>query len=1070
MSYGSALWLVLVQRHWRAKWRAKLDKRAVAVPVVNVPTIDTAVRPRRLRKVALEGEERAQLLGRLHSVASEFGGLERLILLVNELAPLELAEVSATLFRDDLRDLARDMVARQRRSELNEATDWEEAWKWVSPRVQTFLLHGFSLQIEHDAQSNRSATALRRAFTGRLSLLFDMLHLTQPKANQPKHVALSTVSPRVPKSTLIEILAGLNHSDSAEVGRKRRTLGAAQARATHSPPCAASAVLMRVRTVPLSQRHPHCATQVSPARTAAIIEVVGDERALLVAVDNCDLPDLHFINKVLFLLLKPSDFNEQMALHGLAMRDIRSLDSGDLIDLSDAEHAAFSGFEGYIMETALNESQHMHGWSAKVETEQLKLAAQDGSFAPAFQRRNLGKQLHRKYERIVGTNGRVELHYASTPTNAGAATPKEGDVVTTLVPWQVGTPLELMAAGTAVQILGVLDGAMVVRSETTGGVGVVPAHVVVSGAPAVSAKQWASMESGSTMPKVDDAAARLERMWAAPNQRPTASSSYDASAFSSATNATTTSSIPAAASTPPSAAARTAEAAAAAKAKAKAKAEAEAAAATSQELVAWLLLAGASRPEPAGTEVVLHDAYPEWGRAVVQPLERSGEVVNVLCIEGRLAPGPFGCGNLLQWRKVSGGGDKSLLLDRLDGPVFGPNAPCFLVFSTPQLAASEHQHAFIFESSVARDHAVRMLEGAADSGVADGKETEAATATPTSANPAAASTSAPDDSGFATASHNGRQSHKWSNNSCYMDSSMEVFAAPQRWLLHLRGGASDATAPPLLPMPPPRTFNAYPYDEKNMDGRFEVHVSLDTSLAAWWGAKQLIYHAAAPVEAGEIARLSELRDRVRRDYELGCLKARTERELEIELHRGMTTFGSAHGALVVLLGAAGQHFLRVTTTPTCPVCRTAVRNPPLLSAAPLSILITASELAGANGDPFTALTEQLQCSQLQPVTRKCTQCFRTAQFENVPYSSINEARIRRIHTACACACTLHACCMHCTSIVHARCVHCMCVHVHGAARAWSCTCMELRTLCVHCKCTTSAPPHRARGQRSFSST
>ena len=245
VTYGSSLWLALIQRRWRAMRQARLEQRAaVASPVVDTPTIETIARPRRLRKVALEGEERAQLLGRLQSVASEFGGLERLILLVNELAPLELAEVSATLFRDDLRVFAQDMVARQRRLELNESTDWEEVWRLVPPRVRTFLLHGFSLQFEHDALSKPSATALRRAFTGRLSLLFDMLYLTQPQANQPKHVALSTVASRIPKSTLLELLAGLNHSASAETGRKRRTLGAAQVHAAHSLPLAHLAPLL----------------------------------------------------------------------------------------------------------------------------------------------------------------------------------------------------------------------------------------------------------------------------------------------------------------------------------------------------------------------------------------------------------------------------------------------------------------------------------------------------------------------------------------------------------------------------------------------------------------------------------------------------------------------------------------------------------------------------------------------------------------------------------------------------------------------------------------------------------
>ena len=781
---------------------------------------------------------------------------------------------------------------------------------------------------------------------------------------------------------------------------------------------------------------------MSPARTAAIIEAVGDKHALLVAVDNCDLQgDLHFINKVLFLLSKPSEFNEQMALHGLVMRDIRSLDLVDLVDLADAERTAFSRFEDYVMETALNESHHTPGWSAKVENEQMKLAAQDGSYAPAFKRRNLGKQPHREYERVVGAGGCIELHWALTPNNTAAVSPQDGDVVATLVPWQVGTPLELIAAGTAVRIVGVLDGAIMVCSETTGSVGVVPAHVVVSGAPTVSVKQWASMESGSTMSKVDDAAAaRHARMWAA-------TSSCDASTLSSATT-TTTSSIPAAAATATAAAAATAATAAAAAAAAvtaavataaaaaavKAKA---AAAAASQELVAWLLLAEAPRPEAVGTEVILHDTYSVWGKAVVQPLERSGEVVNVLCVEGRFTVASFWCGKLLQWRKFGGGPsvDKCILLDRLDGPVFGPIAPCFLEFLTPQLAASEHQHAYIFESSAARDHAVRML-GAAGVAV-NRKESEAtgasscnistcgaATATFTSSNPAAASTSAPDGSGGGAASLNRRQSHVWRLNSCYLDVGLQVWEVIQRWLLHERGGASDATAPPLLPMPPPRSFNAYPYDEKNMDGSFEVNISLGTSLDAWWGMKQRIYHAEEPVEAGDITRLSELRDGVRREYELGCVKARTEVELEVDLSRGMTEFGSALGPLLALLVAAGQHFLRVTDRPTCPVCR-AVRNPPLLSAAPLSILITASELAGANGDPFAALTERLECSQLQPGARQCEKCHESVHFEMVPNSSINEARIHHIYTAF----TLHARCMHCTPC--ALQVHCKCTIAQG---------------------------------------
>jgi hypothetical protein len=107
-----------------------------------------------------------------------------------------------------------------------------------------------------------------------------MLHLVRPQANQPKHTALAVVAPRLPKSKLLELLYSLNHAASDDAGSRRRLLGGAQAAA---------------------------------ARVRAAIDMAGTDHALHAVVDNCDIGDLHFANKLLTFVKKPADFDEQFA-------------------------------------------------------------------------------------------------------------------------------------------------------------------------------------------------------------------------------------------------------------------------------------------------------------------------------------------------------------------------------------------------------------------------------------------------------------------------------------------------------------------------------------------------------------------------------------------------------------------------------------------------------------------------------------------------------------------------------------------------------------------------------------
>ena len=161
--------------------------------------------------MVLKSQEQAEsTVARLRGTVLEFGGLERLVLLLDALEPRELAEVNAALFREDLRGLAQDIVQRKRRGELNEDADWDELWAQLPLRIATFLLHALAPDFESrgnvDSRGNVAETepaSLRRAFSGRMSIVQDMLHLVRPQANQPKHIALAVVAPRLPKSKLL---------------------------------------------------------------------------------------------------------------------------------------------------------------------------------------------------------------------------------------------------------------------------------------------------------------------------------------------------------------------------------------------------------------------------------------------------------------------------------------------------------------------------------------------------------------------------------------------------------------------------------------------------------------------------------------------------------------------------------------------------------------------------------------------------------------------------------------------------------------------------------------------------
>ena len=45
----------------------------------------------------------------------------------------------------------------------------------------------------------------------------------------------------------------------------------------------------------------------------AAIDMAGTDHALHAVVDNCDIGDLHFANKLLTFVKKPADFDEQLA-------------------------------------------------------------------------------------------------------------------------------------------------------------------------------------------------------------------------------------------------------------------------------------------------------------------------------------------------------------------------------------------------------------------------------------------------------------------------------------------------------------------------------------------------------------------------------------------------------------------------------------------------------------------------------------------------------------------------------------------------------------------------------------
>jgi hypothetical protein len=202
------------------------------------------------------------------------------------------------------------------------------------------------------------------------------------------------------------------------------------------------------------------------------------------------------------------------------LRSLSAVTLEDLLDLTPDERKVWVAFVGNVVERALVESANVSNWFVRLDRQLALLDAHDGSFAPAFRRRSLERQQPREYRRTVGPSGRVELRYEERPMALSQQQQPvmPGDCVSALCGWTTGSNVGMVSiqSGDALEILNMLDGAAAVRLPT-GVSAIVPAHVVVAGAPTITAGAFASFGAQS---EPDGRSQRLERMWSSAAKGP----------------------------------------------------------------------------------------------------------------------------------------------------------------------------------------------------------------------------------------------------------------------------------------------------------------------------------------------------------------------------------------------------------------------------------------------------------------------------------------------------------------------------------------------------------------------
>ena len=205
-----------------------------------------------------------------------------------------------------------------------------------------------------------------------------------------------------------------------------------------------------------------------------------------------------------------------------------------------------------------------------------------------------------------------------------------------------------------------------------------------------------------------------------------------------------------------------------------------------------------------------------------------------------------------------------------------------------------------------------------------------------------------------------RQSHRWTNNSCYADAPLCLWEYLNRRVLHSR--CLEPDSPPPLPLPESIQRDAYLAPKgrrlRRQGARPQLQVSAEPAeaLRAWWMARQRLFLAN---EAPEDLRVDELmlhRDSYRLAYEKQGVTASSEGQLQSKLSDAMETFGSASSVLLWLLHPARAHFLRVGRLNQCPVC--SWRGPELLAHSPC-VTLSEGQLLATGGRPFLALAAKL---------------------------------------------------------------------------------------------------------------
>jgi hypothetical protein len=119
-------------------------------------------------------------------------------------------------------------------------------------------------------------------------------------------------------------------------------------------------------------------------------------------------------------------------------------------------------------------------------------------------------------------------------------------------------------------------------------------------------------------------------------------------------------------------------------------------------------------------------------------------------------------------------------------------------------------------------------------------------------------------------------------------------------------------------------------------------------------------------------------------------KKRTEVGLQSALQNEMERMGVALQALELFASPARAAFLRMSSTPCCPLpsCGKLLRNPSNLSSYPTQVPVSASKLTAAGGDCFAALDAKLNQPEEQEGTRICPHCHRRARFRERPHTSL----------------------------------------------------------------------------------